>query len=1390
MVKRGSPYFPLLLIFLLILNILVDASLPGDGLRQAVAQDTVIPDLSACPDEMARRVALNGIRRLLRAIEFAKTDLEFRRKLRALERLFPLYRELRKKALHECIAGTSDLPARLAVDADMNLLLNAGFESSGDWLGLPSASASYSTTRRTGTRSARLKAPHYGSGASKISQTVSPASPLAALFSEAWVSNPNSASFILTVRWLDANNNLVDSDTLTLSDSGSPSAWKKYSAELEQPIHAVHAQLRLAVSPSQTTKSVYLDDAFLGYRAFSPNGLTPTPASTSTAIPRATASPLPSRTPTATIAPSVTATGTATSTATTAATQTRTPTRTATATNTTISVRTSTPTPTRTSTATPTRTSTATATRTATQTATATRTSTPSATHTPTATPTSGGSGSSCTHYVATNGSDSNPGTLLAPWQTLSKASSAALPGNVICIRTGTYGQPIIPQASGNATQQITFKNYNGEAVTLTGMNRALDLSGRQYIVIEGLHIDNTQWLEAANAHHITIRANQFTRSTSTGTTGNLRLVSAHYNQILNNSLDDGTDNIVIIDSNFNIISGNTVRAGSHSLLSVRCSDNNIIRGNYFDNQDQKIAEIYDCGSDTSAVPNSFDSTKRNLFDGNTFAFTRSSTRDYDYNGIQFSPQQTIVRRNVFYNNLGGAINFQVYSDEALYNYQNRVYNNTFYQNRCYGISASGDPTSPQYSDNQVKNNLLYANTDCSGAAVQTGVDNQTAVVLTSNAIVTSDPLFVNAATYDLHLQPTSPMINAASFVTSTVGAGSGTALTVSDALYFSDGLGIPGEAGDMIQLSGSSQRARIVSINYASRVLTLDTALTWVHGQGVHIAYEGSAPDMGAYESASAISGPTATATPTATRTSTATPTSTATATATPGGPTSTPTPTRTATSTSTPTATPSATSTPSGSIPPGQVRPVVPSSLATTCDYSVLAAPPAPAAWQPPMGIPAPSFGITQQAPSVPNPWSAHTANFYYVDQNASNCTSSANGYPGQPRCQIPQTLPAGAVVELHGTYDPGSEVLVTSQGTQTNPVFLRGQSAVSMPVITAKLRLGGQYLIVENIKFMAQPGGGDQDTGKINVYSGQNGFPDAHHIAIRHCDVAGKNTPLGTGGVVLSGQDIVLYHSVVHDSGYYQSTVDADDGGVFIDQGGTGSTRIWVLDSIMCRNGRGLTVNPGYYADGAVGNTRITHVYVGRNVGYQNRETNFWSKHGSDIIFSSNVSIDPVDNRPGNVPNGMGFQYGPERVWFLFNEIYNVSGNGITLQSNSVANPGQNTYMIGNKINVNQSMLLRGGQTIRIVNNTMSSISAPEAGNSNTYIIVNNSFSGITTNDPTRVTAHHNNGVLLDGGVEESAYATFQQLYGVDIRRDFNGVSRPQGAAFDIGAYESQN
>ena len=373
----------------------------------------------------------------------------------------------------------------------------------------------------------------------------------------------------------------------------------------------------------------------------------------------------------------------------------------------------------------------------------------------------------------------------------------------------------------------------------------------RSYIVVDGLTVRNVGgWGRLEDAAYNTIRNCTFSNATVQGTTGGLKLVRSTYNRILDNTFDAGNDNIVIQESDRNVVQGNTVSHGRHSLLSLRCGNQNVIRGNTFSNPDQKDLEIYDCEG-TSDAPVKLDATKRNLVEGNVIADTLAATADYRYNGIQFGGQQAIVRRNVFRDAMGGGINFQSYSDESLYNNRNRVYHNTFYGNRCYGIVGQSGSSS-QFFDNRARNNVLYKNTNCSGSGGQTSIANASQVILSDNALATTSPGFVDEAGRDFHLVSGSPMIDAAAFLTTATAAGSGTQLTVADASYFFDGNGIPGELGDEIQLQGQTTVARVVAVDLAANRLTLDRSLTWTAGAGVALKFSGTKPDLGAFEAGS----------------------------------------------------------------------------------------------------------------------------------------------------------------------------------------------------------------------------------------------------------------------------------------------------------------------------------------------------------------------------------------------------------------------------------------------------------------------------------------------------------------------------------------------------------
>lgn len=513
---------------------------------------------------------------------------------------------------------------------------------------------------------------------------------------------------------------------------------------------------------------------------------------------------------------------------------------------------------------------------------------------------------------------DTFPGTFAQPFATFLRASEATVAGDTMIIRAGVYNETLRPVNSGENNKPVIIRTINSEVVTikdtpglknLTQDEIDVDQVGRQYgiylydlsnVTIQGLSVTHVSgWVRVLHCDNIIIRDNKFTNALSSGTTGSIKFMFSDKNKVLNNTIHDGNDNLLLIHSDSNLVEGNNMMKGRHSLWCIRAGFFNVIKNNYFHNEIQKIGEIYDAENDP---PLMYDTTKYNLVEGNEFAKTASSGNSSPYAGIQFAGQRCIIRKNLFYETVGPGLDLTLYSDEARYNYENRIYNNVFYKMDFAGVSISSS-TSYTFHDNIFKNNILYASVfvandkrwswytdELEGKSVQLLTGRKEGFIFENNNFfnasakelylityghrtsnnnplqhevvwwennnpdqfkdnIEKNPLFVNATGHDFHLEKTSPMIDAGIFLTHTKGQGSGLIMPVADVKYFYSGFGISGETGDLIQLDGQEQTAHVVSINYDSSFLVIDKSLAWTDSQMVSLNYTGNAPDLGAYE-------------------------------------------------------------------------------------------------------------------------------------------------------------------------------------------------------------------------------------------------------------------------------------------------------------------------------------------------------------------------------------------------------------------------------------------------------------------------------------------------------------------------------------------------------------
>lgn len=108
------------------------------------------------------------------------------------------------------------------------------------------------------------------------------------------------------------------------------------------------------------------------------------------------------------------------------------------------------------------------------------------------------------------------------------------------------------------------------------------------------------------------------------------------------------------------------------------------------------------------------------------------------------------------------------------------------------------------------------------------------------------DPLFEAPEIGDFRLASASPCEDAATFLTTTTGFGSGTVVEVADARYFSDGYGTA--EGDLMRV-GSNPVVQIMEVDYSTNTITVDRPICWQWGDGVTYDYKGLGPDIGAKE-------------------------------------------------------------------------------------------------------------------------------------------------------------------------------------------------------------------------------------------------------------------------------------------------------------------------------------------------------------------------------------------------------------------------------------------------------------------------------------------------------------------------------------------------------------
>jgi hypothetical protein len=332
---------------------------------------------------------------------------------------------------------------------------------------------------------------------------------------------------------------------------------------------------------------------------------------------------------------------------------------------------------------------------------------------------------------------------------------------------------------------------------------------------------------------------------------------------------------------------------------------------------------------------------------------------------------------------------------------------------------------------------------------------------------------------------------------------------------------------------------------------------------------------------------------------------------------------------------------------------------------------------AWTPPIGIPAPPFGIDETA----GPYT------HYVDNSVAcnDANNAGRGSATSPRCTIPTTLAAGSVVEVHGgpyIYNTSGPNAFVASGTANAIVYVRGiaDGSGNKPVIQGpgtwqqgysnrSFRMNGTYYIVEGFRF------GNGTTLNVDIGGSYGVIRNSEFVNLQTPpDAQGRQYGAALGPVNgAGGEYFLIYNNVFRDNGNYLSTSDNKVQGIkFGGKAGVpGSAYVWILNNTFYHNGQAMQHGDdciGTMVNGACQpdvSAFPNHFYIGFNLMHDDREVGLALKMVQDFIVSQNEAYNYIDLPLGadctTSPMITAFNVGrfaSDRVWVLFNKIHDAS------------------------------------------------------------------------------------------------------------------------------------
>ena len=474
-----------------------------------------------------------------------------------------------------------------------------------------------------------------------------------------------------------------------------------------------------------------------------------------------------------------------------------------------------------------------------------------------------------------------------------------------------------------------------------------------------------------------------------------------------------------------------------------------------------------------------------------------------------------------------------------------------------------------------------------------------------------------------------------------------------------------------------------------------------------------------------------------------------------------------------------------------------------------------------------------------------------YVYEDQVTPSCSDSNNGYPGAARCTIPTPIPAGAYVEVVGPYTTtsGGSTRINSAGTITQPTWLVNDDLAAVADFqAATTTIEGNYIFIDGVEFSTRvlPRATDtadyvairnstfdvliDGTGSQLGTGGQIGDPAEQWVVYANTfkdSCVGWNQDPGIdkdahGSKPGNYAQYIWYvgNTFYHSCGNAiqlsdQNSSQANVHHIYIAGNEIYQTR---QTGIGVKKASDVVISENYIHDISIIQTGNTP----SGIAWQYAPGDLWViyntidnteigiKSGSDTSpFDDNVYV--IGNLITNISTaqsytstnpwhpGLGMSLvDPNNVWVINNTIRTAEG-GIGVDAQISDNLYIENNIIADMQESQYHLLLESG--ISPANFVFANNQCDTASATATYIGgTTNSCSGVDASnnegDPLFVSASDHSlqisSPAVDDGVADTAlqsdvYQTFETAYGLDIRVDINGTSRPQGSAWDMGAYE---